>query len=316
MSERDLLWRRVSPHPFICPQPGTLAPESTTTPDILIEKGRLFLIIGAVSEGCERLIGLSISPDNLKLGKATIESASIVLEAGTFDYDAKHVFDPALLFWKNQYFLYFSAIGLGDDTIGLATSKDGRTYIKSPTPILTGRSPEIVVHENQVYIFFVLPTDPHGYSIYGARSADGINFIPLSSSPILTEGELGEWDSIEVTTPRIFKLGDTFYMIYAGTSHPERKDLPDHFGLARSTNLLKWEKYLHNPVFSCGKTGTWDDGAIWFGTVFELNGILYMLYEGGRLQDLSGSSPGLTQVGLAATSLKMFTNNFSENIRF
>jgi hypothetical protein len=75
-------------------------------------------------------------------------------------------------------------------------------------------------------------------------------------------------------------------------------------------DLIHWEKYPRNPVFACGKTGQWDDGAIWFGTVFEFDDVLYLLYEGGRRQDVALPSPCLTQVGLASISVDSFLSLF------
>jgi len=119
-----------------------------------------------------------------------------------------------------------------------------------------------------------------GYDIYYAIAEEGkiYNFQGLALQP----GEDQTWDSFEVTTPRIFHHGNYYYMVYAGSHSPDRKDLPTGFGLARSPDLLHWEKYPENPVFTIGKPGTWDDGAIWFGTVFEFDEHLYMIYEAGR----------------------------------
>jgi sucrose-6-phosphate hydrolase SacC (GH32 family) len=115
-----------------------------------------------------------------------------------------------------------------------------------------------------------------------------------------------------VTTPRIFSRNGVFYTLYGGSQSENRKDMPDAFGLARSTDLIHWEKYPQNPVFHLGSEGQWDDGAIWFGTVFEWENHLYLLYEGGRLSDIVNHSPALTQVGLAAISCDDFDQQVNE----
>jgi sucrose-6-phosphate hydrolase SacC (GH32 family) len=100
-------------------------------------------------------------------------------------------------------------------------------------------------------------------------------------------------------------------MIYGGSSSTIRKDMPDAFGLARSTDLIHWEKYPYNPIFNIGATESWDSGAIWFGTVFEENGYLYLLYEGGRLIDIQNHSPAITQVGLARIACADFDRSIA-----
>jgi hypothetical protein len=95
-------------------------------------------------------------------------------------------------------------------------------------------------------------------------------------------------------------------MIFSGLSKNDEKDIPKAFGLARSQDLIHWEKYPHNPVFQIGVPGSWDDGAIWFGTPFSIGQYLYMIYEGGRLENIRGKTPALTQVGLAKIPIKTF----------
>lgn len=94
-------------------------------------------------------------------------------------------------------------------------------------------------------------------------------------------------------------------MLYAAAGDAARQDKPDAFGLARSADLLYWERFPHNPVFRKGAPGAWDDGAIWFGTVFEWQGNLYLIYEGGAVQAVE-QTPALTQLGLAGVESSIF----------
>jgi predicted GH43/DUF377 family glycosyl hydrolase len=137
-------------------------------------------------------------------------------------------------------------------------------------------------------------------------SRDGLTFETISEDPLLTPGCNADWDGFEVTTPRILQIDDMFYMLYAGLNWQDVKDIPRAFGLARSKDLIHWEKYSRNPVFRCGEVGEWDDGAIWFGTLLLLNETIYLIYEGGRLENVLNKTPALTQVGLAYLSLREF----------
>jgi hypothetical protein len=174
-------------------------------------------------------------------------------------------------------YLYYSATGKDTETIGLAISGDGFHFTKwTDNPVLSGRCPEIVLHEGTWHLFFVRKNTRGGYSIHAALSDDGLHFEDVHT-PVL-ESENGGWDSKSVTTPRIFRDGGVFYMIYAG----DDKTLDDswRFGLAVSNNLLEWKKYDLNPIFEKGVPGAWDDSNIWFGTVEKIHNTYWMWYEG------------------------------------
>lgn len=301
-------WQRVLINPFIKPQIGTVAPDAVTTPDILDIDGNLHLYIGSVDKEKERIIHMQVKRVNFLGSKPLIVlgSATVVVDAGPYDFDCKHVFDPATIVWNNQIYLYYSAIGRGEDSIGLAISKDGEKFIKIDKPIITGRSPEVVIKGDMIYMFFIREWADKGYSIYLAQSKDGYNYSILQDVPVLTFGSENEWDNSGVTTPRIIKINNTYYMLYAGLNRNDHKDVPRAFGISRSVDLVHWEKYSGNPVFKCGSDGSWDDGGIWFGTTFRLENKLFLMYEGGRLENILNRIPALTQIGLAEMSVELF----------
>jgi hypothetical protein len=300
MKHMSLSWERSSDGPYLSPQEGTLAPTAVTTPDLVFLNNQLTLLAGAVADKKERIISVSMDESDLVNSNGpSLVSASILVDTGPLDFDCDHVYDPAAVNVGGQVCVFYSAIGKGPDRIGQAVSKGGRKFTKIDHPICLGRSPEVVDHEGKLYLFYVLKTSQMGYRIQLSISEDLRTFHTISAKPALDAGRSDQWDSYEVTTPRIFKRNLTYYMIYAGGCSPDRQDLPMAFGLARSQDLIRWEKYPDNPVFGTGRAGQWDDGAIWFGTVFEWKENLYLLYEGGRLTDITQRAPGLTQLGLA-----------------
>jgi hypothetical protein len=307
-----LLWKRCSPEPLICPQPGTIAPQAVTTPDVLFWDRQYLLYLGAIDSGCERIIVFPFDPLEFACPhpQAIPTSAHVALLVGPDSFDNRHVFDPAAITIGDKVYLYYSALGQIDDCIGLATSADSKDFTKLAAPLLVGRSPEIVFHQGRFFLFYVLKNKQEGYEIHSGISEAGINFEDQGIA--LPSGEAHAWDAFEVTTPRIFHHGNCYYMVYAGSPSPDRKDLPVGFGLARSPDLMQWEKYPQNPVFEIGKPGTWDDGGIWFGTVFEFQEYLYLIYEGGRLQEPSMQPPFFTQVGLAQFETKIFDSIISK----
>ncbi|KAB2904014.1 MAG: hypothetical protein F9K27_11275 [Anaerolineae bacterium] len=296
-----LEWQRLSMSPFLQPQAGTPLAKAVTTPDVLIWQDELIIYSGAIQETHEHIVRLSLPPDFLhKPGLLPIH-AEVVLDIDPHAFDSRHVFDPAAVVVNDQVFLYYSASGAGQDQIGLAVSSDGHSFQKHKPAVLAGRAPEVIWWQGRFYLFYVLPG--RGYAIFLAVSEDGKQFQPVSTKPILAAGQ--GWDSYEVTTPRLFQRQGMFYMLYAAAGDAARQDKPDAFGLARSADLLYWERFPHNPVFRKGAPGAWDDGAIWFGTVFEWQGNLYLIYEGGAVQAVE-QTPALTQLGLAGVESSIF----------
>jgi len=309
MTIQRLTFCRILNGPFLVPRKGTAAPDAVTTPDVLFFNNILHLYIGSVDGDREQIIHQDFPVDSLGEDVTPREistTSGVVLQAGPYDFNCKHVFDPATIYWNDKVHLFFSAIGEGDDSIGLAISNDGIKFDIVSSPVAVGRSPEVILHNGKLYLFFVKHQTNMGYRIYSATFHESNGVEHTRSAPVLSVGPSGEWDHFEVTTPRLFERNGIFYMIYAGSQNSDREDVPDAFGLARSENLLDWEKYPHNPVFRKGNQGSWDDGAIWFGTVFKYGNFLYLLYEGGRSINITNKSPQLTEVGIAKLKIEEF----------
>jgi predicted GH43/DUF377 family glycosyl hydrolase len=301
-----LAWQRVLSEPFLGPQPHTMLSEAVTTPDILLWHGQPILYVGAVHEGHERLMAVSLPDKALRYARALVDpQATVAVNISQRGFDSEHVFDPAAVIVDDKIYLYYSAVGAEEDQIGLAISADGHMFEKHPQPVLIGRAPEVFRFKGRLYVFFVRSTPGGGYAIFPAVSDDGKGFVPLSAQPVIGATRPPAWDSYEVTTPRLFERHGVVYMLYAASGDPKLRDKPVGFGLARSSDLIQWERYPHNPVFRTGDPGTWDDGAIWFGTVFEWEERLYLLYEGGSTEAMA-SSLVLTQVGLAVLDGEAF----------
>jgi len=306
-----MLFQRISQKPFIKPCAGTIAADAVTTPDIVLCEGKLEFFLGAVTEGQEYLIHIQVPMDVIKADTSITISATaeLILKPGPTDFDCQHIFDPAVIDVSGKTYLYYSAIGRGEDSIGVAIrSDDTNNFEKHAEPLLIGRSPEIVKKDGILHLFYVLNGENNRYSIYSNTSVDGVKFNPQEKRLVLSPGDHGEWDDLEVTTPRIIQIENFYYMVYAGSSRNEKKDLPYAFGIARSQDLVKWKKFPQNPVFFKGQTGAWDDGAVWFGTPVKVFDQLCLFYEGGRMNDVLEKNPALTQVGIAKIPINEFFN--------
>lgn len=306
-----LCFAHAQPMPALAAQAGTLYAKSVTTPDFLAIGTDLYCYVGAVKDGHERILVLKLNPAALRpplaLNALPAQLAVDVGPAGSFD--SEHVMDPASVAVGGRVFLYYSALGSGPDSIGLATSEDGVAFVKHAGRIRFGRAPEVIYHQGRFFLFYVQPTPTGGYAIHLATSTDGISFQEVGSQPVLDTGDKGSWDAFSVTTPRVFARGDAFYMLYAGDN--ETRDAPKAFGLARSYDLVHWARYPHNPIFGRGQAGSWDDGAIWFGTVFAWGNSLYLFYEGTSRPALRNGA-NVSAVGLALCPAEEFNRHMAD----
>jgi len=82
--------------------------------------------------------------------------------------------------------------------------------------------------------------------IYQATSKDGLNW-DIEPTPILEQGNAGEWDDEKVETPMVIKAGTTYHMYYSGF---KTGDGPGRYqmGHATSSNGTDWTKDPNNPI--------------------------------------------------------------------
>jgi beta-xylosidase len=140
-------------------------------------------------------------------------------------------------------------------------------------------APEVLEFKNQIYLFYQRINSNHGFDIFCCRSSDGLHFSINNEKRIFSESNnLSAFDAVSVSTVRIWREENWFFMVYGGGN--KFRDYPLAFGLARSRDLLNWERYPHNPILLRGKPGNWDEGAVWFGTVYKHKGTYYLWYEG------------------------------------
>jgi len=273
-----LAWQH-HPSPIIPPSEGWQS-RWTANPDFLQFNGRNLLYYRGNDDHHDRIGGaevLKISPGNLEL--KPLNGGQVLVDVGAAgSFDGIDVLDPATAVFQGRVWLYYSAIGEGPDSIGLAISDDGEHFDKHGF-VMVGRAPEVVVWGEKLYMTYQIADTAGNYQVYLASSSDGLNFTPVSEAPIFPR-EKGSWDALSLVTGRISTDGDTFYMIYGGSAY--LADEPDYFGLARSKDLVNWEPHPGNPIFGCGPKGAPDGGSMWFPAICETPDSYVLLYEGSR----------------------------------
>lgn len=232
-----------------------------------------------------------------------------VLAPSAGGFDCGSVFDPAVIRVGKQLRVYYSATCGGahefaehssretderpaGEFIGVAVRGD-HGFERQPSPVIPGRCPYVIEHDGDLYLFYV-EVVAGGYRIFAAHSADGTEFERIGDGPVLDVGEPQHWDSFTVTTPKVFRDGRRFVMLYAGDA--DRIDDPTGIGIALSDDLLHWERHPGNPVFVVGRPGSFDSVSVASPVPFVVNGTWHIAYAGG---DRSVTDGLRSQIGVA-----------------
>jgi hypothetical protein len=196
----------------------------------------------------------------------------------------------------SQWFLVYEGAGMdgiwpGD--IGLATSSNGYDWIKSAqNPVLRHQSsgwernnigtPSLWRENGIWYLFY------HGFD--GSRVQIGVatgnsleQMTRVGSEPVLRVGAPGSWDAGTVGWRSIRREGGYYYMAYEGSTEPPYDHAQWSTGLARSADLIHWEKSPLNPILpqTAPGSGFGYDGPAWVETP---DGRLQIYYRmGGNL---------------------------------
>ena len=275
-----LNWKRSPQNPIIPPKKGTWYEVQTANPDLLKIDDKYFMYFRGQQGGHDR-IGLgTCNVDDFDGINWEILEKSLIDVGPEGSWDESHVLDPATVLVDGVVYLYYSAVSPScDRSICMATSTDGINFQKyEKNPVVIGGGPEIVYHNGIFYLYYwKTGRKGVGFELYLALSSDGFNFTE-STLPVLPVGDDKAWDSHTVETPRIYKEQDHYFMFFCGSNIND--DYPYDVGIAVSKDLLHWEKYAKNPIYSRGEEGAWDEGAIWFPTVEKINDTYYLWYEG------------------------------------
>ncbi len=284
-------------NPIIPRQPGTFRSVHVANPDIIRFRDTYWLYFrGQGESGHDQMGGAWIHPEQFDGKTWNVLSHNPILETDPDPkaFDSDHILDPAAIVVDDRVYLYYTAHQKGWKTSGkpsttaLAISDDGKTFTKvQSSPVATGTSPEIVYHDNRYHLFVQRLTPEGFFTIHRCTSKDGLEF-PEDEQTVVFEPSYGAeaFDRFSISTVRIWKEDDYFYMTYGGCDR--YYDYPVGIGLARSEDLLHWERYPRNPILWRGQPGSWDEGALWFATVLKHEGCYYMWYEG------TGTGLGIT----------------------
>jgi hypothetical protein len=93
---------------------------------------------------------------------------------------------------------------------------------------------------------------------------------------VLERGPAGAWDEKSVYAPYVKRVGQEYWMWYAGVDKSGRTSI----GLATSKDGLSWTRWKDNPVLTPGEKGTFDDLGVSHPAVLHHGGTFHMWYSG------------------------------------
>jgi len=217
------------------------------------------------------------------------ENNPIIHHGAPGAFDEMHLLDcaPVVGGDGNVYFYYQAVRGISSEdrkgSLACRKSTDGGYTFDNGVLLRDGVGcSDAIYHNGKYYIFYGYGYNDGYMKIDCAVTSDPMSLTGAEIHTVLLPGNGPvNFDRLTVNGARIFRLEgvNKWFMVYQGSTR--HFDFPERFHVAYSDNLLDWTKVNNDkPFFKRGDAGTWDQGAIWFGEVFEYNNTLYMYYEG------------------------------------
>lgn len=142
------------------------------------------------------------------------------------------MYHPSVDVVGSQWLMYYTGESeAGRAAIGLATSRDGCTWVKHPSnPVLEpgpagawdsgGVHQPPVLHEAWRFVMAYAGWSAGTPLIHGrigiATSSDGLTWLRLPRNPVLDYGLRGAWDEYGLLAPRMWYQDGVYHMNYSG----------------------------------------------------------------------------------------------------
>ncbi|HUI87040.1 MAG TPA: hypothetical protein VLY21_07790 [Nitrososphaerales archaeon] len=224
-----------------------------------------------------------------------------VLSYGTgSDWDSGGVEYQSVL-WNGSSFvmLYTGTQGSTASEIGFATSPDGVSWTKYPTPVLNvGPSgswdasavafPSVIWNGSEYLMYYTGFSTTSPSSIGVAFSKDMVHWTEYSGNPILTPGP-GIYDNVSLTARSVIYDPPLYKMWYSGRFFNDTHTI----NYATSSDGIHWTKYAGNPIM---ERSTNQDSYVlgpWGPSVVKLGSEYFAAYETDGLISSATSPDGI-----------------------
>jgi hypothetical protein len=235
----------------------------------------------------EPLAGVQLYSGQTTLTEADFEEARLWLAS----LGSGNVVDAEPRYWGLYNYEIDAPTGY---KIGLATSSDGRSFIRQTEPLIdiggSGtwddshvKDPCLVQGADGVLHLYYAGHDGSQYKIGLARSFDGgETWEKYASNPVLSAA--GGWESTtaaNVAFPTVIyddqetNSSKKWKLWYYGGQYGA-----GGIGYAYSSDGLSWTKYASNPVVTLGSGGSWDDTLLLPSGCVRLGSTFYLFYSG------------------------------------
>lgn len=162
-------------------------------------------------------------------------------------------------------------------TLGGPGDFDGKTiHLQGALQLSDGTYAMLYTGHNPKFETAKPPGDRGGL----ATSKDMIYWTKFAGNPIFEPGEPGSWDDRHVRPRTLARLGDWYYMFYEGAHQNDGGWPPwaDQVGMARSQDLIHWERYPYNPIISTTTSKQSGDVGLIQPSAFVSDDTLYVFY--------------------------------------
>ena len=230
-------------------------------------------------------IGLAAAAAALPFGTWTRLSDAPALSPSGTGFDAKGIFNPAVVKQGAQYvMLYRAQDAKGTSRLGYASSRDGLHFTTRPEPVLSPEAdyeknggvedPRLVQIGGTYYLTYT------GYNTVDAQLclATSTDLVHWDRKGVIMPARQGRWNVNWTKSGAILpeKVNGKYWMYYMA----DAKDKPDQTGVAYSEDLLHWTEALDQPVLP-RRAGMFDSRVTEPGPspILTKDGI-YLVYNG------------------------------------
>ncbi|HZO55248.1 MAG TPA: hypothetical protein VFB63_21245 [Bryobacteraceae bacterium] len=217
----------------------------------LVRRGEQWFNFYSGFDGKTWHTGLATSPDGAvwtKQGK--------ILSPDSSTWEGNYIAANGSARWFNGEFYYWYQAG-SPPRIGLARSKDGRTWRKGAAPVVpfgprgswderATADPYVIQVRDVLYLYYLGEDRARRQRLGLARSLDGIHWEKLRGSPVLGLGMAGMFDENGLGEPAVWQAAGWWWMLYTGRDRGETRRI----GIVRSLDGVRWERLKETALFA------------------------------------------------------------------